>query len=96
MKSSSEDQSFKDAIARAGHDRHTEPQKHPLFRQLMVESVREAALWPAAQRRAEVEWDEAPYEERQDGNAFFRYVQSEFQELDYMLRSKLLKAFIDT
>jgi len=87
---------FKDAIARAGHDGHTEPQKHPLFRQLMVESVREAALWPAAQRRAEVEWDEAPYEERQHGNAFFRYVQSEFQELDYMLRSKLLKAFIDT
>jgi hypothetical protein len=85
---------FKDAALRASRDGHKEPWKHPLFRQLMVESVREAALWPAAQRRAEVEWDELPYEERQDGNAFFRYVQSEFQELDYSLRSKLLKAFV--
>jgi len=83
---------FKDAAATAKRDA-VEEWKYPLYRQLVVESVREAALWPAAARRAEVEWDELPQDERQDTNGFYRLVQSSFQELDYLLRGKLLKVF---
>lgn len=85
---------FTDAAAAAKRDGVAE-WKHPLYRQLVVESVREAALWPAAARRAEVEWDELPQDERQDTNGFYRLVQTSFQELDYMLRSKLLKVFVE-
>lgn len=84
---------FTDAAAaatREGMDAWT----HPLYRQLVVESVREAALWPAAARRAEVEWDDLPQDERQDTNGFYRLVQSSFQELDYLLRGKLLSVFV--
>jgi hypothetical protein len=84
---------FKDAAATAKRDA-VEEWKYPLYRQLVVESVREAALWPAAARRAEVEWDELPQDERQDTNGFYRLVQSSFQELDYLLRSKLIKVFV--
>ena len=86
---------FSDAAARAGRDGQKDEWKHPSYRQLVVESVREAALWPAALRRAEVEWDELPSEEREDADAFYRLVQTEFQELDYLLRSKLHKVFAD-
>jgi len=86
---------FKDAAARAKADKEPNAWKHPLYRQLVVESVREAALWPAAARRAEVDWDELPFDERQDSNGFYRLVQTEFQELDYLLRSKLLKVFVE-
>ena len=85
---------FTDAAAAAKRD-GVEEWKHPLYRQLVVESVREAALWPAAARRAEVEWDELPQDERQDTNGFYRLVQTSFQELDYLLRSKLLKVFVE-
>lgn len=85
---------FKDAAALAKRDQ-VEEMKYPLFRQLLVESVREAALWPAAQRRAEVAWDDLPQDERQDSNSFYREVQTEFYELDYLLRSKLLKVFVE-
>jgi hypothetical protein len=61
----------------------------------MVESVREAALRPAAERRAEVEWDDLPAEERHDKNAFHELVVTEFNELDYRLRAALLKAFVE-
>jgi hypothetical protein len=37
-----------------------------------------------------------PSEERDDANAFFRLVQTEFQELDYMLRGKLHTVFANT
>jgi hypothetical protein len=87
---------FKEAAARAKREKQSDPWKHAMYRQLVVESVREAALWPAAARRAEVEWDELPMDERQDTNGFYRLVQTEFQELDYLLRSKLLKVFIDS
>jgi hypothetical protein len=87
---------FKDAAARAKREKQDDAWKHPMYRQLVVESVREAALWPAAARRAEIEWDELPMDERQDTNGFYRLVQTEFQELDYLLRSKLLKVFIDS
>jgi hypothetical protein len=86
---------FKDAEARAKRDKQPDAWKHPIYRQLVVESVREAALWPAAARRAEVEWDELPQDERQDTNGFYRLVQTSFQELDYQLRSKLLKVFVE-
>ena len=85
---------FTDAGAAAKRD-GVDEWKHPLYRQLVVESVREAALWPAAGRRAEVEWDELPQDERQDTNGFYRLVQTSFQELDYLLRSKLLKVFVE-
>lgn len=85
---------FTDAAAAAKRNEMDE-WKHPLYRQLVVESVREAALWPAAARRAEVEWDELPQDERQDTNGFYRLVQSSFQELDYLLRGKLLKVFVE-
>jgi hypothetical protein len=85
---------FTDAGSAAKRD-GVDEWKHPLYRQLVVESVREAALWPAAARRAEVEWDELPQDERQDTNGFYRLVQTSFQELDYLLRSKLLKVFVE-
>lgn len=86
---------FRGAATRANRDGQEDEWKHPVYRQLVVESVREAALWPASARRAEVEWDELPSEERQDANAFFRLVQTEFQELDYLLRSKLHEVFAE-
>lgn len=86
---------FKDAARRANSDGEADEWKHPVYRQLVVESVREAALWPASVGRAEVEWDELPSEEREDSNAFFRLVQTEFQELDYLLRGKLHKVFAE-
>lgn len=84
---------FRDAAARAAREGHENPWKDPTYRQLLVESVREAALWEAAKRAAEVEWDELPAEDRRDGRSFQREVQFQFQEFDYKLRAKLLKAF---
>lgn len=84
---------FKDAAAQARRNGHEDPWKDPSYRQLVVESVREAALWEAAKRAAEVEWDELPAEDRRDGRTFHREVQFQFQEFDYLLRAKLLKAF---
>ena len=57
---------FRSAALRAKRDSAKDPMKHPLYRELVVESIREAALRPAAQRKAEVEWDDLPYEERQE------------------------------
>ncbi len=84
---------FKDAEARAHRGGTSEAWKYPEYRQLVVESVREAALWEAARRRAEVEWDEMSPEDRSDRDSFHKLVQFEFQELDYLLRAKLLRAF---
>jgi hypothetical protein len=86
---------FKEAERQAKRDKFDDPTKAPLYRQLIVESVREAALRPAAQRNAEVEWDELSYEERQEHDAFFRLVLTEYYRLDYQLRNLLLKAFVD-
>jgi hypothetical protein len=84
---------FKQAAAQAKRNGHTDPWKDPSYRQLVVESVREAALWEAAKRAAEVEWDELPREDRSDGKSFHQVVQVQFQEFDYLLRAKLLKVF---
>ena len=84
---------FKDAAAQARRNGHKDPWRDPSYRQLVVESVREAALWEAAKRAAEEEWDELPAEDRRDGRSFQREVQIQFQELDYKLRAKLLKVF---
>jgi hypothetical protein len=84
---------FKAAAAQARRNGHKDPWKDPSYRQLVVESVREAALWEAAKRRAEEEWDELPTEDRRDGRNFHREVQVQFQEFDHQLRAKLLKAF---
>jgi len=84
---------FKDAETRA-RSKKEEPWKFPLYRQLVVESVREAALTKAAERRAEVEWDDLSADERMERNRFHELVVTSFQELDYLLRSKLLKVFL--
>lgn len=84
---------FKQAAAQAARDGHGDPFKDPIYRQLVVESVREAALWEAAKRKAEIEWDELPLEDRRDGRSFQRETQFIFQEFDYKLRAKLHKAF---
>jgi hypothetical protein len=86
---------FRDAAARAKRDHQKDPIKHPLYRELVVESIREAALRPAAQRKAEVEWDDLPYEERQEREAFLNLVLTEYYDLDYRLRSALLNAFLN-
>jgi len=87
---------FRDAATRAAREKISDPWKSPLYRQLVVESVREAALRPAAERKAEVEWDDLPAEERQDRDAFLRLVLTEYFALDYALRSKLLSVFLDS
>jgi hypothetical protein len=84
---------FRDAEVRARRSGEEDPWKHPEYRQLVVESVREAALWEAAKRRAEVEWDEMPSADR-DAEGFHDRVKYEFFELDYLLRAKLIGAFI--
>jgi hypothetical protein len=84
---------FKAAAAKASREGHPTPMKAPLYRQLVVESIREAALWEAARKRAEIEWDEMPAEDRRDGRSFQRETQFVFQEFDYQLRAKLHKAF---
>jgi hypothetical protein len=63
---------FKDAAAQARRNGHEDPWKDPSYRQLVVESVREAALWEAAKRAAEEEWDELPAEDRRDWRRFER------------------------
>lgn len=84
---------FQDAAARARRSGVKEPGKDPAYRQLMVESVREAALMEAAKRRAEVEWDEMSHEERGNRDSFLKAVLFEYQALDYQLRGKLLQVF---
>jgi hypothetical protein len=81
------------AAARSAAGGHKSPMKDPIYRQLVVESVREAALWEAARKRAEFEWDDLPAEDRSDGRNFQRETQFVFQEFDYKLRAKLHKAF---
>jgi hypothetical protein len=86
---------FRSAALRAKRDGDKDPMKHPLYRELVVESIREAALRPAAQRKAEVEWDDLPYEERQERDAFLNLVLTEYYALDYLLRAALLDAFLN-
>ena len=85
---------FRSAALRAKRDSAKDALKHPLYRELVVESIREAALRPAAQRKAEVEWDDLPYEERQEREAFLNLVLTEYYALDYQLRAALLDAFL--
>jgi hypothetical protein len=84
---------FRDAKARASRAGEKVAWRHPEYRQLVVESVREAALWEAAKQKAEVDLDEMSAEDRKEGDAFHNLVRFHFQELDYRLRAKLHKAF---
>jgi len=86
---------FRDAAQRASRAKVSDPMKFPLYRQLVVESIREAALRPAAERRAEVEWDDLTMEERTERDAFLRLVLTQYNELDYELRGVLLRAFLE-
>jgi hypothetical protein len=84
---------FKDAARQAKRNGHDDPWKDPSYRQLVVESVREAALWEAAKRRAEEEWHDLPAEDRRITTKFHDEVHFQFQEWDYQLRAKLHKTF---
>lgn len=84
---------FKDAAARAKREGEKDPWKNRVYRTLIVESVREAALWEAAKLQVDVEWDELSYEERQGETARMELVRYKYQELDYRLRAKLLHVF---
>ena len=84
---------FKDAAARAKRDGDKDPWHNRVYRTLVVESVREEALWKAAEQHAQVEWDNLSYEERDDDSARVNLVRYIFQDLDYRLRAKLLQAF---
>jgi len=86
---------FKDAADRARRDKVKTPFEHLLYRELVVESVREAALRPAAQRLAEVEWDGLSPEDRADKDAFLNLVPTEYYALDDKLRAALLDAFLN-
>ena len=84
---------FKNAAARAKRDGDKDPWKNKVYRTLVVESVREAALWEAAKLQASVDWDEMSHEERQGETARLDLVRTTYQELDYRLRAKLLHVF---
>lgn len=86
---------FKDVEKRARREKVDDPWKFPLYRQLVVESIREAALLPAAERAAEVAWDDLSPEERKAHDAFHKQVSFEFNQLDYQLRAKLHQVFLD-
>lgn len=77
----------------ANHEKQAEWQHTP-YKLLVVESVREAALRTAAERLAEIAYDELSVEERQDRDAFDHLVTTEYQALDYRLRSLLINAFV--
>lgn len=81
----------------AGHakkEKVDDPFKYLPYRTLMVESVREASLRTAAERRAEVLFDELPQEERQEQDALSNLILYEYQALDYKLRRLLVEAFV--
>lgn len=84
---------FKDA-ERSARLHKAEPWKFPPYRQLVVESVREAALTRAAERRAEVLWDDLSAAEQREPMRFHELVSGEFQALDYELRPKLHRTFM--
>ena len=67
--------------------------KHPLYRQLIAESVLEAAGLQAAARSAEMEWDDLGPEDRQDPMTLHNMVLTHFYELHYKLRHSLHSAF---
>jgi hypothetical protein len=67
----------------------------PLYRLLIVESVKEAALMEAAQRNAEVAMDELTEAERKDPKRFHSEVLYEYAALAYRLRAALIDAYVD-
>jgi hypothetical protein len=84
---------FKDAAAAAKRAGDKDAWDNRVYRTLVVESVREEALWKAAQLQADMEWDELSYEERSGDSARTDLVRYTYQELDYRLRAKLLQVF---
>lgn len=85
---------FLDVAKRAQKEKLGNPFDYLPYRVLVVESVREAALRTAAERRAEVLFDELPYEERQEQDALSRLILTEYHALDYKLRGLLVDAFV--
>jgi hypothetical protein len=85
---------FVNLAAHAKKEKADDPFKYLPYRTLMVESVREAALRTAAERRAEVLFDELPQEERQEQDALSNLILYEYQALDYKLRRILVEAFV--
>lgn len=85
---------FVSLTGRAKKDKMEDPFKYLPYRTLVVESVREAALRTAAERRAEVLFDELPQEERLEQDALSNLILAEYQALDYRLRRLLVDAFV--
>jgi hypothetical protein len=85
---------FVSLVGRAKKEKIDDPFKYLPYRTLVVESVREAALRTAAERRAEVLIDELPQEERQEPDALSNLILAEYQALDYKLRRLLVDAFV--
>src|SRR6516164_4755723 len=83
---------FVNLAAHAKKEKADDPFKYLPYRTLMVESVREAALRTAAERRAGVLFDELPQEERQEQDALSNLILYEYQALDYKLRRILVEA----
>jgi hypothetical protein len=85
---------FVDVAQRAQREKIPDPFQYTPYKVLVVESVREAALRTAAERRAEVLFDDLPPDERRDKDAFSRLVLTEYQALDYRLRRALVDSFV--
>ena len=85
---------FVNLMGHGKKDKIDDPFKYLPYRTLVVESVREAALRTAAERRAEVLFDELTHEERQEPNALSSLIDYEYQALDYKLRRLLVEAFV--
>lgn len=85
---------FVDLAGHAKKEKIDDPFKYLPYRTLVVESVREAALRTAAERRAEVLFDELPQEERAEQDALSNLILTEYQALDYKLRRLLVEAFV--
>jgi hypothetical protein len=85
---------FKQAEARAYKAKRPKFED-PLYQMLIVESVKEAALMPAAARNAEVAMDELDEAERKDPRRFHDEVLTEYASLEYKLRAALIDAYVE-
>jgi hypothetical protein len=85
---------FTGLASRARREKLDDPFKYLPYRTLVVESVREAALRTAAERRAEVLFDELAQEEREEQDALSNLILAEYQALDYKLRRLIVEAFV--
>lgn len=85
---------FKQAEAKARKAKR-QPMEDQRFRQLICESVMEAALIHAAQDKALIAMDELSESERKDPRRFHNEVLLEYGDMVYRLRAALIEAYVD-